>query len=156
MRAILQHCSGGRETSFPVGSQIIREGETARRLYVLVDGQLEVVKDGTVVANVAEPGSLVGEMSVLLGQPHTATVRAVSATRLYEFDDAATFLASQPSVAMLVAKTLAQRLYSATTNLADMRTCGGFFSRCATSNLVGVRRRLMIVDDRSALVCTIG
>jgi CRP/FNR family transcriptional regulator, cyclic AMP receptor protein len=57
MRAILQHCSGGRETSFPVGSQIIREGETARRLYVLVDGQLEVVKDGTVVANVAEPGS---------------------------------------------------------------------------------------------------
>ena len=121
MRAILQHCSGGRETSFPVGSQIIREGETTGRLYVLVDGQLEVVKDETVVANVAEPGSLVGEMSVLLGQPHTATVRAVSATRLYEFDDAAKFLASQPSVAMLVAKTLAPRLYSATTNLADIK-----------------------------------
>ena len=98
-------------TSFPVGSQIIREGETTGRLYVLVDGQLEVVKDGTVVANVAEPGSIVGEMSVLLGQPHTATVRAASTTRLYEFDDAATFLASQPSLAMLVAKTLAQRLY---------------------------------------------
>jgi CRP/FNR family cyclic AMP-dependent transcriptional regulator len=134
MRAILQHCSGGRETSFPVGSQIIREGETTGRLYVLVDGQLEVVKDGTVVANVAEPGSLVGEMSVLLGQPHTATVRAVSATRLYEFDDAATFLASQPSVAMLVAKTLAQRLYSATTNLADIKR--------QNANLRGIFQRM--------------
>jgi CRP/FNR family transcriptional regulator, cyclic AMP receptor protein len=134
MRAILQHCSGGRETSFPVGSQIIREGETAGRLYVLVDGQLEVVKDGTVVANVAEPGSLVGEMSVLLGQPHAATVRAVSATRLYEFDDAATFLASQPSVAMLVAKTLVQRLYSATTNLADIKR--------QNANLQGIFQRM--------------
>ena len=42
-------------------------------------------------------------------------------TRLYEFEDAATFLASQPSVAMLVAKTLAQRLYQSTTYLADIK-----------------------------------
>jgi len=40
---------------------------------------------------------------------------------LYEFDDAATFLASQPSVAVLVAKTLAQRLYKATTYLTDIK-----------------------------------
>jgi CRP-like cAMP-binding protein len=143
VRAILDHCSGGRETSFPVGGQIIREGETTGRLYVLADGQLEVVKDGTVVANVAEPGSIVGEMSVLLDQPHTATVRAVSATRLYEFDDAATFLA-QPSVAILVAKTLAQRLYNATNYLADisgnMRACEAFFNGCATGNLMGARQ----------------
>lgn len=88
---------------------------------MLVDGQLEVVKDGMVVANVAEPRSIVGEMSVLLDQPHTATVRTVSTTHLYEFEDAATFLASQPSVAMLVAKTLAQRLYQSTTYLADIK-----------------------------------
>ena len=52
MHAILEHCSGARETSFPVGSQIIREGETSGRLYVLVAGQLEIVKGGMVVANV--------------------------------------------------------------------------------------------------------
>jgi len=121
MRALLDHCVGGRETSFAVGSQVIREGETTGRLYVLVDGQLEVVKDGTVVANVAEPGAIVGEMSVLLGQPHTATVRAASRARVYEFDDAAGFLASQPAVAMLVAKTLAQRLYASTGYLADIK-----------------------------------
>jgi CRP/FNR family cyclic AMP-dependent transcriptional regulator len=121
MRAILEHCAGGRETSFSVGSQAIGEGEMTGRLYVLVDGQLEVIKGGTVVASVAEPGSVVGEMSVLLGQPHTATVRAVSTTRVYEFDDAAKFLASQPSIAVLIAKTLAERLYDATTYLADIK-----------------------------------
>lgn len=121
MRAVLEHCAGGREINFPVGSQVIREGDTTGRLYVLVDGQLDVVKDGTVVASVAEPGAIIGEMSVLLGRPHTATVQAASAIRLYEFDDAASFLSSQPSVALLVAKTLAQRLYNATTSLADVK-----------------------------------
>jgi Cyclic nucleotide-binding domain len=139
MRAILEHCSGGRETSFPVGSQIIREGETTGRLYVSVDGQLEVVRDGTVVANVAEPGSLVGEMSVLLGQPHTATVRAVSATRLYEFDDAATFRSQCWSPRRWRSASI-MRPHTLPISSGNMRTCGGFFSGCATSNLVGVRR----------------
>jgi CRP-like cAMP-binding protein len=121
MRAVLEHCAGGRETSFPVGTQLICEGETTGRLYVLVDGQLDVIKDGTVVASVAEPGAIIGEMSALLDQPHSATVRTASAAKLYEFDDAASFLRSQPSVALLVAKTLAQRLYNATTYLADVK-----------------------------------
>ena len=48
-------------------------------------------------------------------------MRTVAITRLYEFDDAATFLVSQPSVAMLMAKTLAPRLYESTTSLADIK-----------------------------------
>lgn len=54
-------------------------------------------------------------------QPHTATVRAASTARVYEFEDAASFLAPQPAVAMLVAKTLAQRLYASTSYLADIK-----------------------------------
>jgi len=37
-------------------------------------------------------------MSVLLDQPHTATVRAASDSVIYEFDDAASFLRDQPAV----------------------------------------------------------
>jgi CRP/FNR family cyclic AMP-dependent transcriptional regulator len=121
MRAILDHCAGGRETSFPAGKQVICEGETTGRLYVLVDGQLEVVKGGAVVASVTEPGSVLGEMSALLGQPHTATVCAVANSRVYEFDDAATFLRSQPNLALLVAEVLARRLSDATEYLAEIK-----------------------------------
>lgn len=121
MRAVLDHCTGGREANFPAGKQVICEGETTGRLYILVDGKLEVFKGGTVVASVTEPGSILGEMSALLGQPHTATVCAVANSKVYEFDDAASFLRSQPNLALLVAKVLAKRLSDATEYLADIK-----------------------------------
>lgn len=121
MRAVLEHCVGGVETSVAPDALVLKEGETTGRLYVLIDGKLEVLKGGTVVATVSEPGAMLGEMSVLLGQPHTATVRAATAARVYQFDDAAAFLKSQPAVALLVAQLLAQRLNAATTYLADIK-----------------------------------
>jgi CRP-like cAMP-binding protein len=121
MRAVLEHCKGGRETDVAAGDLVIHEGETTGRLYVLINGQLEIIKGGTTVATVSEPGAMLGEMSVLLGQPHTATVRTVVASTVYEFDDAASFLRAQPAVALLVAQMLAHRLNAATTYLADIK-----------------------------------
>lgn len=121
MRAVLEHCVGGQETSLPAGALLIREGETTGRLYVLLSGRLDVLKGETVVATVTQPGAILGEMSVLLGQPHTATVRATVASTVYQFDDAAAFLRAQPAVALLVAQLLAHRLNAATTYLADIK-----------------------------------
>ncbi len=121
MRAILDYCSGGVQRDVPAGALIIREGGSTGHLYVLIDGQLEVAKGDTVVAVISEPGAVLGEMSVLLDQPHSATVRAVSDSKVYEFDDAASFLRDQPAVALLIARMLAQRLNVATTYLADLR-----------------------------------
>ncbi len=73
-------------------------------LFVLIEGRLEVVKGDTVVASIAEPGAIVGEMSMLLEQPHTATVRAADDSSVYEFEDAAAFLREQPAVALLIAR----------------------------------------------------
>lgn len=121
MRAVLDYCVGGHESSVPEGTQVIREGETTGRLYVLIEGRLEVVKGDTIVATITEPGAILGEMSVLLHVPHTATVRTAVASKVYEFDDAVAFLRSQPAVALLIARLLAQRLHVATTYLADIK-----------------------------------
>jgi CRP/FNR family transcriptional regulator, cyclic AMP receptor protein len=121
MRAILDYCTGGVQRDVSAGALIISEGGTTGHLYVLIDGQLEVVKGDTVVAVISEPGAVLGEMSVLLDQPHSATVRAVSNSTVYEFNDAASFLRDQPAVALLIARMLAQRLNVATTYLADLR-----------------------------------
>jgi CRP-like cAMP-binding protein len=104
----------------PAGTTFIHEGDITGHLFVLIEGRLEVVKGDTVVASIAEPGAVVGEMSVLLDQPHTATVRAAADSTIYEFDDAASFLNKQPAVALLIAQLLAQRLNVATTYLADI------------------------------------
>jgi CRP/FNR family cyclic AMP-dependent transcriptional regulator len=120
MHTVLDYCTGGIERSLTAGATVIREGETTGHLYILIEGRLEVVKGDTVVAIITEPGAVLGEMSVLLDQPHTATVRAASDSTIYEFGDAASFLHEQPAVALLVARLLAQRLNVATTYLADI------------------------------------
>src|SRR5664279_3935141 len=120
MRAVLDYCTGGIQRNISAGTIVIHEGGTSGHLYVLIEGRLEVLKGDTVVASIGEPGAVLGEMSVLLDQPHTATVRAAADSTIYEINDAASFLRDQPAVALLVARLLAQRLNVATTYLADI------------------------------------
>ena len=120
MRAILDYCKGAVPRQVPAGTVLISEGSTSGHLFVLADGQLEVLRGDSVVAVLSEPGAVTGEMSVLLETPHTATVRASAPSTLYEFENAAAFLNEQPAVALLIARLLAQRLNVATTYLADL------------------------------------
>ena len=120
MDGVLDYCTGGIERAIPAGTLIIHEGGKTGHLFVLIEGRLEVIKGDTIVATIAEPGAVVGEMSVLLDQPHTATVRVASDSKIYEFHDAASFLRDQPAVTLVIARLLAQRLNVATTYLADI------------------------------------
>src|SRR6266516_2185831 len=121
MRDILEYCVGGLRRKIAAGTEVLHEGGRTGHLYVLIEGRLEVVKGDTVVARIAEPGAVLGEMSVLLDKPHTATVRAAADSAIYEIDDAASFLRKQPAVAILIAKMLAQRLNVANSYLADLK-----------------------------------
>jgi len=121
MRDILEYCIGGDRRNVPAGAEVLHEGGRTGHLYVLIEGRLEVVKGDTVVATMTEPGALLGEMSVLLDQPHTATVRAVQDSAIYEIYDAASFLRQQPAVALIIARMLAHRLNVANTYLADIK-----------------------------------
>jgi CRP-like cAMP-binding protein len=121
MRAILDYCHGGIECEIPAGTLVIHEGGTTGHLYVLIEGRLEVLKGDTIVAVITEPGAVLGEMSVLLDQPHTATVRTAADSIIYEFSDGASCLREQPVLALLIARLLAQRLNVANTYLADLK-----------------------------------
>src|SRR5262249_57729743 len=68
------------------GAVVFREGEPGREMYVLLEGELEVLthskrKVETRVA-VLGPGDWFGEMSILDVQPRSATVRVISPARL--------------------------------------------------------------------------
>jgi CRP/FNR family transcriptional regulator, cyclic AMP receptor protein len=120
MRAILDYCEGATRRQVPAGTLVLCEGTKTGRLFILIEGRLEVMRGGAVVAVLAEPGALTGEMSLLLDRPHTATIRAAVDSTIYEVGDAASFLNQQPAVSLLVAQLLAQRLNVATTYLADL------------------------------------
>src|ERR1700721_4645189 len=108
MRAVLDFCSGAVQRNVSAGTVILHEGSTTGHLFVLIEGKLEVVKGDTVVASIVEPGAVVGEMSVLLDQPHTATVRAASNSTIYEFSDEASVRREPPEGALVIARMLGE------------------------------------------------
>src|ERR1700758_536073 len=120
MREILGSCDGATRRGAPKGTVLIEEGGKTGHLFVLIEGQLDVLRGDAVVAVLSEPGAVTGEMSLLLDKPHTATVRAGANSTLFEIEDAAAFLKTRPAVALLIAQLLAQRLNVATTYLADL------------------------------------
>lgn len=121
MGSILDMCRGAPLLKLAAGSVLLSEGETSGHLYVLKSGSIEVLRGETQVAVVEEPGAVFGEMSVLLNRPHTATARALTPIEVHAFDDAGSFLRSNPEIAFHVGRLLAGRLNAATTYLADLK-----------------------------------
>ena len=121
MRAILDRCGDIPLEHVPDGTILLGEGQNTGRLYVLAQGRIEVLRGDTQVAVLDEPGSLVGEMSVLLGGPHTATARALGDAKVHVIKDGPNFFSAHPDFSWLVARLLANRLNAATTYLVDLK-----------------------------------
>lgn len=121
MPSILSFCQGLPEREYGSGAVLLVEGEMTGTLYVLISGEVEIVKGEYQVHVTAEPGAVFGEISALLGIAHTATVRTLGPCRLHVVEDAGVFLQSHPEIAFFLSRLLAQRLYSVTSYLADLK-----------------------------------
>ncbi len=60
---------------------VVREGEQGEQLYIVLSGQIEVMRSGAPVARL-EPGEHFGEMALIRNQPRSASARAVGPTQL--------------------------------------------------------------------------
>jgi CRP-like cAMP-binding protein len=117
---LLQLSSHLPEVDIESGHEILREGERNGAIWILVSGELRVLRGATVVDWIAEPGAVIGEMAVLLGTVATASVEASEPSRLRYAANGEEFLAD-PTVTRLVAVGLAERLNLVTTYLADLQ-----------------------------------
>jgi CRP-like cAMP-binding protein len=121
MRTVLSYCQGLPERTFGPGEVLLVEKEKQGILYILIEGEVEVMKGAIQITTTAEPGAIFGEMSILLDVPHTATVRALTRSRLHLVEHAAEFLQSHTDITYQLAQLLAQRVYSVTTYLVDLK-----------------------------------
>lgn len=97
------------------GELLVEEGTPGGALYIIVEGTFDVTKrsgESEVLLSVCGPGEVIGELSVLSDTPRTASVRATRPGTVLEIGQE-TFrqlLASSPSAAMDVIRTVAARL----------------------------------------------
>jgi CRP-like cAMP-binding protein len=106
--------------TYQPGETVIVAGSKTERLLILKTGAVAVVKDDTEIAQVAEPGAVFGELSVLLDQPHTADVRALEASQ-FHIANATAFLTQNPIAVLYVATVLAHRLDGANHALIQIK-----------------------------------
>jgi small-conductance mechanosensitive channel/CRP-like cAMP-binding protein len=126
-----QLSAGARALPFAAGETIVREGDTTSSMFVIASGRAAVsVASGTAQSQklaLLEPGSGFGEISLLTGEPRTATVRAIEESLLVEIDKAtlAPVLRANPSlVEKLDAIILERRRHTAGT-LDSARAAAG-------------------------------
>jgi CRP-like cAMP-binding protein len=103
------------------GDVLIKEGDPGGDLYVLESGRLRVERDGVTLATISSAGALVGEMSVLLGVDHSATVRATGPTVVRVIADGIPFLERTPLMALHVATLACARLDRTSAVLVELR-----------------------------------
>lgn len=101
-----------RSVAYGTGEFIVRQGDSGHSLFIIQDGVCEVfIRDqqgyGKRVAQL-ERGGFFGEMSLLTGEPHTATVRAVENVTLVAIDKAifASILKANPEISQELGKIL--------------------------------------------------
>ena len=98
---------------------VLTAASTTGRLLILKEGAVAIVKDGVEIGNVAEPGAVFGELSVLLDRPHTADVIAVKTSKFYVAS--ATLFMRDPVALLYVAAVMARRLDHANEGVIELK-----------------------------------
>jgi NADH:quinone reductase (non-electrogenic) len=107
---IFRHAQVLRE-HFEPGETVFHEGDVGDRIYVIIDGEAEVVING-IVAHTVAAGGVIGEIALIAHSPRTATVRARTALNMASFSRETfhTLVAHFPGVKVAMDELLADRV----------------------------------------------
>ena len=99
------------EIDLPADKTIIKEGDTGREFFVLIEGTADVQRGGRKVAEIG-PGDFVGEIALISKTPRNATITTTSPVRALVITDRAfrQLLDHSPQIQIGVLTALAERL----------------------------------------------
>lgn len=106
----------GQSRVLQAGETLFRAGDTSDTVYLVVEGNLQVVhtgREGDLVVGTLNAGDIVGEITAVIGGRRTATVRAGDTpTSLRELtaDQYSTWLADRPQEAQRIAEQARDRI----------------------------------------------
>jgi CRP-like cAMP-binding protein len=99
------------EIRMTAGTLIVDQGQTGREAFIVVEGEVEVKRNGRRVASLG-PGAIVGELSLLDHGPRTATATCETDCTLLVIDSRrfTGVLDSVPAISHKLLATLATRI----------------------------------------------
>lgn len=118
----------GNEVKFTMGDIILKEGEKADKVFVILNGHASIFKKSPsgeeVFVGLAGAGSVFGEMGVFLEGERTATVRASSnvTALVFDADDFLRALSSIPELAYNALKELSKRVNNLNRRIINLTT----------------------------------
>ena len=107
---------------FPRGSVICEQGTMGNEMFILQSGVIDVLINNNQVATIEEPGTVIGEMAMLLGEKRSATLMAkngVVLTRISR-DDLKKIAEKDLSIIKTVMEALAKRHYYNVIKIGDI------------------------------------
>jgi CRP/FNR family cyclic AMP-dependent transcriptional regulator len=110
-KELTQLARASEDLEIPAGTPLVREGEIGHEFFVIVDGEVEVTRNGTPVA-MRGGGEFFGEIALLEDVPRTATVTAKTPLRVFVLTDLQfrDLLTDNPDVERKVLRALARRV----------------------------------------------
>ena len=127
--------SYGAKQSYGKGQFIIREGLHDKTVYIILSGEVEILKkdpDGKeqVINTLSVGGTILGEMSVFLDEPRSTSVRISKDTQALVFSGESFFEAvvNTPELSMRILKSLSGRVKATNEQLIKNTVC----SSCGT------------------------
>jgi CRP/FNR family cyclic AMP-dependent transcriptional regulator len=121
MSPILDLIPSDNVRRFDAGEIVIEQGTKTGLLFFLVEGSVEVLKNGVRIATTSQPAAVFGELSALLEKNHSVTVRALELCTFRVVEDARGFLERSPLICMHVCEVTARRLDALINYLVDVR-----------------------------------
>ena len=110
--ALVSICRITQEQDHPAGHVLIREGEQGNSLYLIVDGEVEILKEDTPVMTLNQRGTCIGEMALMSDEPRSATIKTTRSTKLLKIsrDDFDQAMAREFSIAQGMFRVLDGKL----------------------------------------------
>jgi len=103
------------------GQNLLTQGEKTDSLYFLLDGGVSILRDDIEIATSSEKGSVYGEMSIMLGNAHSATVKCLKDSQFFKIENPLNFLESHPEVIWHITQILSGRLYNVNNYLIEIK-----------------------------------
>lgn len=137
---------------FKRGDNIVERGQTSNALFIILSGRARVMmtdsKGREVILAGMRTGDHIGEMSLIDGMPHSATVRAEVVTDVLVLgrEDFVRCIADNSAIAQAVMHVLVHRLRNATTKIGSLALVGVY------GRVANVLLEMAVADEEGNLL----